>query len=91
MGLISLIRKVRDHLPDRDIWMYTGYSYEDLLPGGSKHTEVTDEILAATTVLVDGRFLLEAKDISLRFRGSRNQRLIDMKHTREEGQVALWM
>ncbi len=91
MGLISLIRKVRDHLPDRDIWMYTGYSYEDLLPGGSKHTEVTDEILAATTVLVDGRFLLEEKDISLRFRGSRNQRLIDMKHTREEGQVALWM
>lgn len=89
-GLIDLIRSVKQELPGKDIWMYTGYSYEDLLQGGIRHTDVTDEILDAIGVLVDGRFLLGEKDITLRFRGSRNQRLIDMKRTRHEGQVVLW-
>lgn len=89
-GLIDLIRSVKQELPGKDIWMYTGYSYEDLLPGGIRHYDVTDEIMNAIDVLVDGRFLLGEKDITLRFRGSRNQRLIDMKRTRQEGQVVLW-
>lgn len=89
-GLIDLIRSVKQELPEKDIWMYTGYSYEDLLPGGIRHYDVTDEIMNAIDVLVDGRFLLGEKDITLRFRGSRNQRLIDMKRTRQEGQVVLW-
>ena len=89
-GLIDLIRSVKQELPGKDIWMYTGYSYEDLLPGGIRHYDVTDEIMDALDVLVDGRFLLGEKDITLRFRGSRNQRLIDMKRTRQEGQVVLW-
>ena len=89
-GLIDLIRRVKQELPGKDIWMYTGYSYEDLLPGGIRHYDVTDEIMNAIDVLVDGRFLLGEKDITLRFRGSRNQRLIDMKRTRQEGQVVLW-
>ena len=89
-GLIDLIRSVKQELPGKDIWMYTGYSYEDLLPGGIRHYDVTDEIMDALDVLVDGRFLLGEKDITLRFRGSRNQRLIDMKRTQQEGQVVLW-
>ena len=89
-GLIDLIRSVKQELPGKDIWMYTGYSYEDLLPGGIRHYDVTDEIMNAIDVLVDGRFLLGEKNITLRFRGSRNQRLIDMKRTRQEGQVVLW-
>lgn len=89
-GLIDLIRSVKQELPGKDIWMYTGYSYEDLLPGGIRHYDVTDEIMNAIDVLVDGRFLLGEKDITLRFRGSKNQRLIDMKRTRQEGQVVLW-
>ena len=89
-GLIDLIRRVKQELPGKDIWMYTGYSYEDLLPGGIRHYDVTDEIMNAIDVLVDGRFLLGEKDITLRFRGSRSQRLIDMKRTRQEGQVVLW-
>ena len=88
-GLSDLIRRVREELPEKDIWMYTGYDYEDLLPGGKRHTDVTDEILEAIAVLVDGRFILDEKDISLQFRGSRNQRLIDMKRTRKEGLVIL--
>ena len=89
-GLIDLIRSIKQELPEKDIWMYTGYSYENLLPGGIRHYYVTDEIMNAIDVLVDGRFLLGEKDITLRFRGSRNQRLIDMKRTRQEGQVVLW-
>lgn len=88
--LVKLIRKVRKKLPNRTIWMYTGFVYEfDLIPGGEKHTDVTDEILDNIDVLVDGRFVLEKKNLMLRFRGSENQRIIDMKRTRELKSVVL--
>ena len=82
MGLLPLIRTVKTELPSKDIWMYTGYTYEDLLPGGRQHTDMTDELLDACDVLVEGPFILEKKDITLRFRGSSNQRLIDLKKSR---------
>ena len=88
-GLLPLLRRVKRALPEKDIWIYTGYTYEDLLPGGKQHTEETDEILEICDVLVDGPFVLEEKDITLRFRGSANQRLIDVKKSREAGQVIL--
>ncbi|MGM9523294.1 MAG: anaerobic ribonucleoside-triphosphate reductase activating protein [Faecousia sp.] len=88
--LVKLIRRVRKELPAKDIWMYTGFTYEDeLAPGGTKHTEVTDEILNSIDVLVDGRFVLEKKNLALRFRGSENQRIIEMKKTRAAGKVML--
>ena len=89
-GIISLIRRVKTELKDRTVWIYTGFTYEDdLLPGGRKHCEYTDEIMSLIDVLVDGRFIEEEKDISLRFRGSRNQRIIDMPTTVRTGSVAL--
>ncbi len=88
--LVKLIRKVRKKFPNRTIWMYTGFVYEfDLIPGCGKHTDVTDEILDNIDVLVDGRFVLEKKNLMLRFRGSENQRIIDMKRTRELKSVVL--
>ena len=70
--------------------MFTGFTYDrDLLPGGCRHIEVTDEILDAIDVLVDGRFVQAERDISLHFRGSRNQRILDMKKTRERGEIVL--
>ena len=88
--LVKLLRRVRKELPAKDIWMYTGFTYEDeLAPGGAKHTEVTDEILDSIDVLVDGRFVLAKKNLALRFRGSENQRIIDMKKTRAAGSVML--
>ena len=88
--LVKLLRRVVKELPEKDIWMYTGFTYEDeLAPGGTKHTEVTDEILKSIDVLVDGRFVLEKKNLALRFRGSENQRIIDMKKTRAAGKVML--
>lgn len=89
--LVQLLRRVRKELPDKDIWSYTGFVYErDLLAGGRKHTEVTDEMLSYIDVLVDGPFIEEKKNISLQFRGSENQRIIDLKKTRAEGRVILW-
>ena len=90
-GLISLIRRIREELPQKTIWIYSGYVYEDLKDGGRAHCEVTDEILSLCDILVDGPFVEEKKNISLRFRGSENQRIIDLKKTRAEGKVILAM
>ena len=90
LELVHLIRRVREELPGKTIWMYTGYTYDrDLIPGGCQYTEVTDEILDMIDVLVDGRFERELYDISLKFRGSSNQRIINMSETRKYGHVIL--
>lgn len=90
-GLISLIRRIREELPQKTIWIYSGYVYEDFKDGGRAHCEVTDEILSLCDILVDGPFVEEKKNISLRFRGSENQRIIDLKKTRAAGKVVLAM
>ncbi len=78
--LVELLRRVRKEIPQKDIWCYTGFVFErDLVPGGRAFTEVTEEILSMIDVLVDGPFILDEKDITLKFRGSRNQRLLDRK------------
>jgi anaerobic ribonucleoside-triphosphate reductase activating protein len=88
--LIGLIRRVKKELPNKNIWMYTGFTYEkDLTPGGCRYTEVTDEILDSVDILVDGRFEEDRKNIMLKFRGSENQRIIDMPATRKSGAVVL--
>ena len=90
--LINLLRRVRKELPEKDIWSYTGFVYErDLLEGCRKHTEVTDEMLSLIDILVDGPFVEEKKNISLMFRGSENQRVIDMKQTLALGHVVLYL
>ena len=64
--LITLLRRVKQELPTKDVWAYTGFVYEqDLLEGQRKHTEVTDEMLSYIDVLVDGPFVIDEKDISL--------------------------
>lgn len=88
--IVKLIRRVKKKLPDRNIWIYTGFTYEkDLVKGGCRYIECTDEILDNTDILVDGRFVDELKKITLKFRGSSNQRIIDMRRTRSEGEVIL--
>ena len=79
-ALVSLLRKAKRVFPTKDIWLWTGYEFEDLLPCGIKHCEVTDEILSLVDVAVVGPFVLEERDISdnNRWRGSRNQRVIDV-------------
>ena len=74
--VLSLVRRVRQELPGRDIWCYTGYLYEELAAG--RVGPLDRELLHELDVLVDGPFLLEQKDIRLRFRGSANQRILDV-------------
>ena len=89
--LITLLRRVKQELPTKDVWAYTGFVYEqDLLEGQRKHTEVTDEMLSYIDVLVDGPFVIDEKDISLYFRGSTNKRVIDMPKTLKSGNVVIY-
>ena len=90
--LVTLLRRVRKELPDKDIWSYTGFVYEkDLLEGQRKHCEVTDEMLSYLDVLVDGPFIEEKKDIRLIFRGSSNQRVLNMKETLKQGKPVIYI
>lgn len=87
-AVLELVKRVREVYPDKGIWCYTGYLYEDLLAG--KVGEHSRELLEQLDVLVDGPFVLEQKELSLRFRGSANQRLIDVPASREAGTVVWW-
>ena len=90
-ALAPFLESVRAEVPGVNVWMWTGFVYEDLMAGTSRaSTPVLERVLACVDVLVDGPFLLEQKDITLRFRGSSNQRIIDLARTREEGCVCLW-
>ena len=90
-ALLPFLKKVKASYPQKTIWLYTGFTLEELRsPDCRAHTESTEEILKLLTVLVDGRFVEEKKNISLRFRGSENQRLIDVAATLAAGSVTLW-
>ena len=89
-ALLPFVRRVRARYPEKTIWAFSGFTLEELRQEGAHpHCEVTEELLSLLDVLVDGRFIEELKDISLRFRGSRNQRLIDMKQTLAAGHIVL--
>lgn len=77
--LIELLELIKETYPEKDIWCWTGYLYDDLIEGGKKHTEYTDKMLKLTDVLVDGPFIQEKKNLMLKFRGSENQRLLHLK------------
>ena len=91
-GLLPLLQKMRERYPEKTVWCYSGYTLEELTGQVENRCrcEVTDEMLSYIHVLVDGKFVLEKKNIRLRFRGSENQRLIDLCKTRAEGKIVLW-
>ena len=91
-GLMPLLRRVRDELPGKTIWAYSGFTWEQLTGAQESRCrcEVTDEMLGMLDVLVDGPYIAAQHDISLRFRGSANQRIIDVPETRATGAIALW-
>ena len=89
--LVQLLRKVREQYPQKNIWCYTGYLYDkELLSESRARCEHTDEMLSMIDVLVDGRFVEALKDIRLVFRGSSNQRIIDVKKSMGSGEIILW-
>ena len=88
--LLPFLKKVKEQLPKKDIWCFSGYTLDELTGESRARCEATDEMLSLIDVLVDGEFVEELKDISLRFKGSSNQRLIDLNKTREKGEIVIW-
>lgn len=88
--LVKLLRRIKKELPQKTVWSFSGYTYEELTGDSRAVCEVTKEMLSMLDVLVDGEFVEAKRNISLRFRGSENQRLIDMNKTRKEGKIVLW-
>ncbi len=85
---VKLLKQIKETYPNKDIWCYTGYVLDqDLILGGKKYCEVTDEMLSYIDILVDGRFKEELKDITLIYRGSSNQRLIDLKASKQANKI----
>ena len=82
--VLKLIKKVKEVYPQKDIWMYSGYLFEEI-----KDKKYGKEMLSLIDVLVDGEFVKERKNLKLKFRGSDNQRVIDVKKTLETGQIVL--
>lgn len=90
-GLLSLLRRVHADFPQKSVWCYTGYDYEkDLLSGSVGNYLTVSEMLSYIDVLVDGEFVEELKNPSLRFKGSSNQRIIDVKESLQADEIVLW-
>ena len=89
--LFPFLKKVKERFPEKSIWCFTGYVYEkDILHRMIPKWKYTKKMLEQIDYLVDGPFVMEKKNISLKFRGSSNQRIIDVKKTLETGEVVLW-
>ena len=89
--IVKLLRQLKTVYPEKSVWAFSGYLFdEDILAGRLGPWEITNEYLKYLDVLVDGPFVMEKKDLNLRFRGSSNQRLIDVPASLRENCVVLW-
>lgn len=90
--LVQLCKKAKELYPNKDIWAWTGFILDqDLLDGGRRHGPMTDELLSYIDVLIDGPFVEEKKNIQLAFRGSENQRVIDLKKSLAQNEIVLYL
>lgn len=90
-ALVELLRQIKAVYPQKDVWAFSGYLFDrDILPGKLGEPAVTREFLGYLDVLVDGPFIEEKKNLSLRFRGSSNQRIIDVRASLQKGEIVLW-
>lgn len=86
--LCALLKRFRKEFPEKDVWCYSGYTFDvDMVPGGAVWTEWTRDMLENIDFLVDGEFVEDLKNLKLKFRGSSNQRIIDVKRSLKEGKT----
>lgn len=93
-ALYPFIKEIRKRYPEKNIWFYTGFTFDEktgTLCEEEKNCEVTRLLLKNIDVLVDGAFIEELKDISLKFRGSSNQRVIDVNKSLQENRIILYL
>ena len=88
--IVKLLRQVKKIYPEKSVWAFSGYLFDDILSGKLGPKEIAQEYLQYLEVLVDGPFVIAQKDMTLRFRGSANQRLIDVQSSLKKGEVVLW-
>ncbi len=89
--LSEFLPKIKEAYPEKTIWCYTGYDFEkDLITGRIYDKAITDKMLSCIDILVDGKFVEELKNLKLRFKGSENQRIIDVKKSLSENKIILW-
>ena len=88
-GVLEIVKAVKKEAPDKDIWLWTGYLLEDLLKSSEKDKNLLS-ILKSINILVDGQFIENQKELSLKFRGSKNQRVIDMVSTLKNNSIILY-
>ncbi len=87
-GLLPLVKKVKEKFPNKDIWCYTGFDFEkDVVGKMAKNNETTRELLKYIDVIVDGKFEEDKRDLKLQFRGSSNQKIVDVKKSLQTGQI----
>ena len=88
--LVQLLRRIKQQYPEKSIWAFSGYLFENMLAGKVGDREVCMQFLSMLDVLVDGPFVESKKNLMLRFRGSENQRIIDVPASLAQGEVVLW-
>ncbi|MBD8923848.1 anaerobic ribonucleoside-triphosphate reductase activating protein [bacterium] len=87
-GLLPLVKKVKEKFPNKNIWCYTGFDFEkDVVGKMAKNNETTRELLKYIDIIVDGKFEEDKKDLKLQFRGSSNQKIVDVKKSLQTGQI----
>ena len=87
-GLLPLVKRVKEKFPDKNIWCYTGFDFEkDVVGKMAKNNETTRELLKYIDIIVDGKFEEDKKDLKLQFRGSSNQKIVDVKKSLQTGQI----
>lgn len=90
-GVLALLRAVKEKYPEKTIWCYTGYLFDkEIIEQQCKYYIETEDLLNCIDILVDGRFEEDKKDLRLKFRGSSNQRIIDVKKSLQTGEIILW-
>lgn len=90
-GLLPLLRRVHELYPEKNVWCYSGYLFDrDIVERMSKESEITRELLSYIDILVDGEFIQEQKNLKVNFRGSDNQRIIDVKKSLATGGIVHW-
>lgn len=88
--IVDLLRRVKEQYPEKSIWAFSGYLFDTITSGTLGPWEITREYLSYLDVLVDGPFVEEKKNLALRFRGSENQRIIDVPQSLRSGEIVLW-
>ena len=87
-GILPLVKKVKEVYPDKNIWCYTGFTFDrDVINGMCNKWNETKELVSYIDVIVDGKFEEDKKSLSLKFRGSKNQRIIDVKKSLKDNKV----